>query len=151
MARRRMLLIGMSACLGVLLVWGCISLLGILAAFVSEHRFFGLPVYPVMVAETVLAWIPLNCLAGILLGLFLRKQAVYVCFLATAFGFLFLVLTSFDLWWTNESVLKSAATFAFIFGEVGILMLTALSCGALLAIRYARSNFLFQPTAFDGP
>lgn len=58
------LLLATPPVVGVLLVWACVAALGLIAAFVGEHRLFGLPVTRVMFWEDVAAWVPLSIATG---------------------------------------------------------------------------------------
>lgn len=145
MKQRILYLIVIPAVLGVLLVWACVSLVGLLAALVSEHRFWGLPVYPVMVVEAFLAWVPLCALAGFALGMLLPKSPLATSFATVVFGFLFLLLTSFELW-SASSLAEALDTFAFAFLTTGLLMAIATPLGALLAVHRKRPNPSLQRT-----
>ena len=149
MKQRILFLVVIPAILGVLLVWACVSLVGLLAAFVSEHRFWGLPVYPVMVVEAFLAWVPLCALAGFTLGTLLPKNPLTASFATAVSGFLFLLLTSFELW-SGSSLAEAIGTFAFAFLTTGALMAIATPLGTLLAIRRKRPNPSLQRTACGG-
>lgn len=149
MKQRILYLIVVPAVLGVLLVWACVSMVGLLAAFVSEHRFWGLPVYPVMVVEELLAWVPFCALAGFALGTFLPKSPLPASFATAVFGFLFLLLTSFDLW-SGSSLAQVVDTFALSYLTPGLLMAIATPLGALIAIRWKRSIPSFWWTGSAG-
>ena len=149
MKQRILYLVVIPAVLGVLLVWACDSMVGLLAAFVSEHRFWGLPVYPVMVIEELLAWVPLCALAGFTLGTLLPKSPLAASFATAVFGFLFLLLTTFELW-SSSSLMEAVNTFAFAFLTTGLLMTIATPLGALLAIRRKRPNPSLQRNGSAG-
>ena len=139
--QRILYLIVIPAILGVLLVWGCVSLVGLLAVFVSEHRFWGLPVYPVMIAEALLAWVPLCALAGFTLGTLLPNSPFAASFATAVFGFLFLLLTSVELW-SGNTLAEAVGTFVYSFLMTGLFMVIATPLGALLAVRRKRPNSL---------
>jgi len=149
MKQRILYLVVIPAALGVLLVWACVSLTGLLAAFVSEHRFWGLPVYPVMVVEELFAWVPLCALAGFTLGTLLPNNSLAASFATAVFGFLFLLLSTFELW-SSSSMMEAVNTFAFAFLTTGLLMTIATLLGALLAIRRKRPNPSLQRTGSTG-
>ena len=124
---------------GVLLLWLCVSLVGVIAAFVSEHRFFGLPVYPVMFVEALLAWLLPSVLVGLLLGGTLGRDALVVGVASAGCAFIWVLLASSDLW-LGKSVRDGVEVVARVFSTAMILMFIGLPGGVLAGLRLWRPD-----------
>jgi hypothetical protein len=140
MKQRLVLILAVFAIVGVLLAWGCVSLLGILAAFSSEHRFFGLSVHTVLILEDFLAWVPLSLFTGFFIGSVLQRNAVAVSTYTAASAFLWLLISGAEFWWSSGSLVQAMQTIAFAFLTGGILLFLATPCGAFIALRRRRPN-----------
>jgi hypothetical protein len=121
---------------GVLQIWACVSLLGLLAAYSSAHGFFGFSVYAVLVAEHFIAYVPTSVLIGFLVGNAIRSNAVQASLVVATSAFLWLLISGAELWLPNGTLVQAAKTIAFAFATSGVFLFLATPIGALLALRY---------------
>jgi len=99
-----------------------------------------------MVVEAFLAWVPLSLVAGYLIGILRRDNAVAMSVTTAVIGFLSLLATSVEYWWANRPLSEAVETVAFAFLTAGVLMLLATPSGAFIAMRRKRSNPSFKRT-----
>ena len=122
----------LSLAIGVLLAWAGVTLLGLLAVFFIEHRYFGWPVPFVLVAGDVLAWVPLGLLTGLLLGRVMPSHALRMSLVAFAVAFLVLSSGSWRLFFEGEVSLEVLFKFLFFYASSAGVFLLAVPVGALV-------------------
>lgn len=133
MKARLVVLLALSVVLGILLVWACVSVLGVLAGLAIEHRYFGLPVRMVVAAETFLAWAPLSLIVGLVMGWLLLERAMAVSFATAMAAFLWLLLNAEPIW--NSNSISEALQTMIFFLTSGAFLLLAVPLGAAIAPR----------------
>ncbi len=129
--------------LGILLLWGGVTLMGLLAVYFTEQKFFGLPVQSILVFEDFLAWVPLSLFLGGIAGYFCKSRPVLAGATMAIVAILFLSINlavddkfSSDLnafFDTLLFLMKTAGPFMLIFSPIGAY------CGARFHPRIAKT------------
>lgn len=122
----------LSLAVGVLLAWAGVTLRGLLAVFFIQHDFFGWPVQYVLVAESVLAWVPLGLLTGLLLGRVMPSNALQMSLVAFAVAFLVLSSGSWRLFFEGEVSLEALFKLLFFYASSAGVYLLAVPVGTLV-------------------
>ena len=124
--------------LGILLLWGGVTLMGLIAVYVTEQRFFGLPVQSILVVEDFLAWVPLSLFFGGIAGYFCKGRPILagVTMAIVAILFLSINLAVDDKFSTDLNAFFS--TLLFLMRTAGLFMLIFSPLGAYCGARFKR-------------
>jgi hypothetical protein len=126
------------AILGILLLWGGVTLMGLIAVYVTEQRFFDFPVQSILVVEDFLAWVPLSLFLGGITGYFCKSSPILagVTMAIVAILFLSINLTVDDKFSNDLNAFFS--TLLFLLRTAGPFMLIFSPLGAYCGARFKR-------------
>jgi hypothetical protein len=119
-------------------LWVGVTVYGFTAAFVAQHRMFGLPPDLVLALEETIVWVPLAFLVGIAIGFIVQHSAVYVALASAAATFALFVAMALlgDTWsssgleWTQQFTISVS-----LFATPGLYITIAIGLGARLSAK----------------
>lgn len=115
---------------GGAVLWAGVTLMGYTAAFIAEHRMFGLPPSLVMFLEDIVVWVSLSLLMGLAIGFAVQHKSVHVAFVSSVASMLIFVILGFVS--TDLTFVESIRIASSLFSAPALYIMIALPLGAYL-------------------